>query len=108
MSTPFQSIDANTAEIPVQPLHPVGKQQTTAATQSGPKSNLEHQRDLLRQKLAAGESQTTASPTDMLMSPCTAKLQANKNVHYKRAKPLSLQSRFSMASQPGEANKENK
>jgi hypothetical protein len=85
MSTPFNNIDANTAEIPIQSLHPVGKPASAVqSSQPAPKSNLDHQRELLRQKLAAGDVKTTASPTDMLMSPCTAKLQANKNVHYKR------------------------
>ncbi|KAK9384709.1 hypothetical protein V1515DRAFT_561532 [Lipomyces mesembrius] len=60
------------------------------------------QRHVLHQKIF--EARTSfASPTDNLMSPCTAKLQAHKNRHYVKSKPQLL--RFgSLASA---ANKEN-
>lgn len=104
MTTPFQSIDTNVAEV--QPLHQEKRPQM---------SNLEHQRQLLAMKIAENDGKF-ASPTDSMMSPCTAKLQANKKRHYNkyadfehstniRAKPQSLQSRFSQVVQQSE--KEN-
>lgn len=71
MSLPFQSIDQNVAEV--QPLHQDKK----------PQSNLEHQRQLLAKKIAETDGKF-ASPTDSMMSPCTAKLQANKKRHYNK------------------------
>lgn len=69
MSTPFQSLDQNVSDV--QPLHQDKK----------PQSNLEHQRQLLAKKIAESDGKF-ASPTDSMMSPCTAKLQANKQRHY--------------------------
>ncbi len=68
MSQPFSSIDANIASE-VQPLH------------QGHLSNLELQRQILAKKIAENDGKF-ASPTDDLMSPCTAKLQANKKRQY--------------------------
>lgn len=73
MSTsPLQSIDHNISEV--QPLHQNKKVSL---------SNLEYQRQLLAKKLAESEGKF-ASPTDNMMSPCTAKLQANKKRHYNK------------------------
>ncbi|KAK9465991.1 hypothetical protein V1512DRAFT_264462 [Lipomyces arxii] len=47
------------------------------------------QKHLLHQKFF--EARTSfASPTDNLMSPCTAKLQAHKKKHYVKSKPQLL------------------
>lgn len=72
MSAPFLSLDQNISDV--QPLHQDKKPQL---------SNLEHQRQLLARKLAEKETKI-ASPTDSMMSPCTAKLQANKQRHYNK------------------------
>lgn len=69
MSAPFRSIDSNVSDL--QPLHQDKK----------PQSNLDFQRQLLAKKMA-GRDGKIASPTDSMMSPCTAKLQANKKRHY--------------------------
>ncbi|CCG82377.1 Predicted protein [Taphrina deformans PYCC 5710] len=96
MTTPFQTLDTNASDV--QPLHQDKKPQ---------QSNLEYQRQLLAKKIAESDGKF-ASPTDSMMSPCTAKLQANKKRHYTKAKPLSLQNRFSqVAKQNGEGDKEN-
>ncbi|KAG5439347.1 hypothetical protein PCK2_000845 [Pneumocystis canis] len=54
--------------------------------------NLELQRQFLQKRVAYGGN--IASPTDDLMSPTTAKLQAHKRKYYNKAKPQSLQSVF--------------
>ncbi|KTW26806.1 uncharacterized protein T551_03268 [Pneumocystis jirovecii RU7] len=54
--------------------------------------NLELQRQLLQRKIIYGGN--IASPTDDLMSPTTAKLQAHKRKYYNKAKPQSLQNMF--------------
>ncbi|KAK9234485.1 hypothetical protein V1525DRAFT_391397 [Lipomyces kononenkoae] len=60
------------------------------------------QRHRLHQKIV--EARTSfASPTDNLMSPCTAKLQAHKKSHYVKSKPQLLRFGNLAAS----ANKEN-
>ncbi|KAK9247136.1 Spo12 family protein [Lipomyces tetrasporus] len=60
------------------------------------------QRHLLHQKVF--EARTSfASPTDNLLSPCTAKLQAHKKRHYVKSKPQLL--RFGNLT--AAANKEN-
>lgn len=63
-------MDSNTNDV--QPLHQDKKPQ---------QSNLEYQRQLLAKKIAESDGKF-ASPTDSMMSPCTAKLQANKKRHY--------------------------
>ncbi|KAK9375276.1 uncharacterized protein V1513DRAFT_443332 [Lipomyces chichibuensis] len=60
------------------------------------------QRHVLHQKIFQART-SFASPTDNLMSPCTAKLQAHKKRHYVKSKPQLL--RFGSLSSA--ANKEN-
>ncbi|QSL66919.1 hypothetical protein MERGE_001306 [Pneumocystis wakefieldiae] len=55
--------------------------------------NLDLQRQFLQRKVIYGGN--IASPTDDLMSPTTAKLQAHKQKYYGKAKPQSLQNMFS-------------
>lgn len=51
-----------------------------------------------------GQAQTFASPTDSIMSPCTAKLQAHKNKHLTRTKPQML---FRQASQTEQSDEKS-
>ncbi|KAK9449811.1 uncharacterized protein V1518DRAFT_414723 [Limtongia smithiae] len=70
------------------------KQHVFQAAASGQQSM---QRQILQHKLL--EARTSfASPTDNLMSPCTAKLQAAKNRHYIKSKPQLLS--FSTLAKP--------
>ncbi|KAK9367514.1 hypothetical protein V1509DRAFT_626181 [Lipomyces kononenkoae] len=73
----------------VQPLHASGSHN--------------FQRHRLHQKIVEARS-SFASPTDNLMSPCTAKLQAHKKNHYVKSKPQLL--RFGNLAASA-ANKEN-
>lgn len=77
MNAPLQDIDCNAADV--QPLHQDKK----------PLSNLDYQRQLLAKKIAEQDPKF-ASPTDSMMSPCTAKLQANKNRHCSKYVTFSL------------------
>ncbi|KAK7207515.1 hypothetical protein BZA70DRAFT_271509 [Myxozyma melibiosi] len=62
------------------------------------------QRQILHNKFL--EARTNfASPTDNLMSPCTAKLQAHKKKHYTKTKPQLL--RFGNLATSTTADKEN-
>ncbi|KAK9381841.1 uncharacterized protein V2V93DRAFT_368016 [Kockiozyma suomiensis] len=62
------------------------------------------QRQILHNKFL--EARTNfASPTDNLMSPCTAKLQAHKKKHYTKTKPQLL--RFGNLAAVAAAGKEN-
>ncbi|KAK9473694.1 Spo12 family protein, partial [Dipodascopsis tothii] len=47
------------------------------------------QRPLFHQKVFETR-QNFASPTDNMLSPCTAKLQAHKSKHFVRGKPMRL------------------
>ncbi|BFZ59352.1 hypothetical protein YB2330_000360 [Saitoella coloradoensis] len=80
MSAPFNSIDQNLA----------------AGAASG-MSHLDLQRQLLAKKLQQNAGSSFASPTDNLMSPCTAKLQAHKKKHFAKGKPVSLAGAFAKA-----------
>ncbi|EEB06297.1 Spo12 family protein [Schizosaccharomyces japonicus yFS275] len=66
---------AEQIEVPIQPLH------------QGNLNNLHKQVFQARNVPKAGPS--FASPTDNLMSPCTAKLQAHKKKYYTKGKPVS-------------------
>ncbi|KAK9477528.1 hypothetical protein V1514DRAFT_333552 [Lipomyces japonicus] len=87
----MSSLNQGSNQEPIQPLH------------SSSASNV--QRQLLHQKLF--EARTSfASPTDNLMSPCTAKLQAHKTRHHSKGKPQRL--RFAeLVAQNANNNKEN-
>uniref|UniRef100_A0A060TCQ3 ARAD1D40480p n=1 Tax=Blastobotrys adeninivorans TaxID=409370 RepID=A0A060TCQ3_BLAAD len=70
----------------VQPLHQQPSQQ-------GPSLS----RQLLRNKAFMG--QNFASPTDSIMSPCSAKLQAQKSKHLQRKPMRSFQEALRQSSQ---------
>ncbi|KAL9118433.1 MAG: hypothetical protein Q9187_005021 [Circinaria calcarea] len=55
-----------------------------------PKS-MEYHRQVLQSRMDEDKSkQTYISPSDTIMSPCTAKLSAYKSKHFMKAKPQSL------------------
>ncbi|MCJ1429310.1 hypothetical protein MMC29_007223 [Sticta canariensis] len=58
----------------------------------GVPSSLEQHRQALRARLDAEKTKPPAyiSPSDNIMSPCTAKLSAYKSKHFLKAKPQSL------------------
>ncbi|KAL1836839.1 hypothetical protein VTJ49DRAFT_4603 [Mycothermus thermophilus] len=70
--------------------------ETTEATKSD-LSSLEHHRQVMQSKMEQGEKTTTfISPSDNIMSPCTAKLSAFRNKQVgKKVKPKSLFARAS-------------
>ncbi|KAH7264314.1 hypothetical protein FSOLCH5_010172 [Fusarium solani] len=53
--------------------------------------SMEYHRQMLQSKMAQEESTTQyVSPSDNIMSPCTAKINALRNKHASKAKPKSL------------------
>ncbi|KAG5518958.1 hypothetical protein PMAC_002489 [Pneumocystis sp. 'macacae'] len=80
MTYPFETFNMEIEDTSIQPMH---------------QGNLELQRRLLQKKIIYGGN--IASPTDDLMSPTTAKLQAHKRKYYNKAKPQSLQNMFTQA-----------
>ncbi|KAF8428613.1 hypothetical protein EV426DRAFT_278616 [Tirmania nivea] len=68
-------------------------------------ANLDLQRQLLQQKLAEKELSCLASPTDSMMSPCSKKLQQQKQRVFGKPKPRLLAQAFAQAA--AEKDKEN-
>lgn len=68
-------------------------------------ANLDLQRQLLQQKLAEKELSCLASPTDSMMSPCSKKLQQQKQRVFGKPKPRLLAKAFAKAAE--EKEKEN-
>ncbi|MCJ1371610.1 hypothetical protein MMC20_002829 [Loxospora ochrophaea] len=63
---------------------------TKAEADNQPKT-MEYHRQVLKSRMEEDKSkQTYVSPSDNIMSPCTAKLSAYKNKHFMKAKPQSL------------------
>ncbi|KAI9791950.1 MAG: hypothetical protein M1816_003219 [Peltula sp. TS41687] len=64
---------------------------TTTIKASGPAKSLDYHRQMLQSKLNGDNAtQKYVSPSDGIMSPCTAKLSAYRNKHFMKAKPQSL------------------
>ncbi|KAK9462810.1 uncharacterized protein V1516DRAFT_689689 [Lipomyces oligophaga] len=87
------------------PAPPRNQESVRPLHTSGDSANV-MQRQILHNRFL--EARTNfASPTDNLMSPCTAKLQAHKMKHYTKSKPQLLRfSQFAAESTPI-ATKEN-
>ncbi|KAG8698568.1 hypothetical protein FRC08_005834 [Ceratobasidium sp. 394] len=60
-----------------------------AAQQNSGSAHLAGAKALLAQKLAQQNNPTTASPTDNLMTPATAKISQMKKKHFTKGKPIS-------------------
>ncbi len=84
---------------PIPSSHPImtdrrNSQPVVEAMHQGAASGDVDQRQLLQKKLSGaangGGGTTFASPTDTLMSPCTAKLNAQKRKHFNKHKPVSF------------------
>ncbi|TIC99037.1 hypothetical protein CDEST_04797 [Colletotrichum destructivum] len=52
--------------------------------------SMEYHRQVLQSKMAQEKSKTYISPSDNIMSPCTAKLSALRNKQVGKVKPKSL------------------
>ncbi|EAQ86473.1 hypothetical protein CHGG_07726 [Chaetomium globosum CBS 148.51] len=57
--------------------------------------SMEHHRQVFQSKMEQGENKTFISPSDTIMSPCTAKLSAFRNKQVGKGKPKSLFARAS-------------
>jgi len=52
--------------------------------------SMEHHRQVFQSKMEQGENKTFISPSDNIMSPCTAKLSAFRSKQVGKVKPKSL------------------
>jgi hypothetical protein len=52
--------------------------------------SMEHHRQVFQSKMEQGENKTFISPSDNIMSPCTAKLSAFRSKQVGKGKPKSL------------------
>jgi len=52
--------------------------------------NMEYHRQMLQSKIQEPSQKDLVSPSDNIMSPCTAKINALRNKHAFKAKPKSL------------------
>ncbi|OAA36283.1 Spo12 [Metarhizium rileyi] len=52
--------------------------------------SMEYHRQVFQSKMAAEPTKQYVSPSDNIMSPCTAKINALRNKHASKAKPRSL------------------
>ncbi|KAG5943974.1 hypothetical protein E4U59_007728 [Claviceps monticola] len=52
--------------------------------------SMEYHRQVFHSKMAAEPTQPYVSPSDNIMSPCTAKINALRNKHINKIKPKSL------------------
>ncbi|KAK5662759.1 hypothetical protein OQA88_6166 [Cercophora sp. LCS_1] len=64
--------------------------QVDAETGKPDVKSMEYHRQVLQSKMEQGESKTYISPSDTIMSPCTAKLSAFRNKQVGKVKPKSL------------------
>ncbi|KAI4132908.1 MAG: hypothetical protein LQ347_002383 [Umbilicaria vellea] len=63
----------------------------TKPTDANKPQSMEYHRQVLQSRLEENKAQQTyISPSDTIMSPCTAKLSAYKSKHFMKAKPQSL------------------
>ncbi|TDZ22565.1 hypothetical protein Cob_v004495 [Colletotrichum orbiculare MAFF 240422] len=65
--------------------------------------SMEYHRQVLHNKMAQEKSKTYISPSDNLMSPCTAKLNALRNKQVGKVKPKSLFAQTSAKKLEGDA-----
>jgi hypothetical protein len=65
--------------------------------------SMEYHRQIFQSKIQEPESKTYVSPSDNIMSPCTAKITALRNKHASKAKPKSLFAQASAKKLRGES-----
>ncbi|KAL7409480.1 hypothetical protein BDY24DRAFT_403221 [Mrakia frigida] len=84
------------AAVVVQPLAPLanGGNAPSAITMGNQMGA--GQKALLMKRMAPGKP-SMVSPTDNMMSPCTAKLAGTKKKHFSKGKPFALAGSFSAA-----------
>ncbi|EFZ04417.2 spo12-like protein [Metarhizium robertsii ARSEF 23] len=64
--------------------------------------SMEYHRQVFQSKMAAETTKQYVSPSDNIMSPCTAKINALRNKHASKAKPKSLFAQASVKKLNGE------
>ncbi|GAB0141776.1 hypothetical protein EsHS_00002356 [Epichloe bromicola] len=64
--------------------------------------SMEYHRQVFQSKMAAEPTKQYVSPSDNIMSPCTAKINALRNKHASKAKPKSLFAQASVKKLTGE------
>ncbi|CAH0017266.1 unnamed protein product [Clonostachys rhizophaga] len=65
--------------------------------------SMEYHREVLKSKMEERSSKQYVSPSDNIMSPCSAKLNALRNKHASKAKPKSLFAQASAKKLQGES-----
>lgn len=71
--------------------HMIAQNQSGIETDAKPDiMSLEHHRQVLQSKMEQDENKTFISPSDNIMSPCTAKLSAFRSKQVGKVKPKSL------------------
>ncbi|KAI0123039.1 hypothetical protein BJ170DRAFT_123028 [Xylariales sp. AK1849] len=71
-------------------VHNVPAAQSDAANGKPDVKSMEYHRQVLQSKIEEDNKTTYISPSDTIMSPCTAKLNAFRNKQVGKAKPKSL------------------
>ncbi|KAH6686315.1 hypothetical protein F5X68DRAFT_232480 [Plectosphaerella plurivora] len=69
---------------------PVGNEKNLTAGGKADVKSMEYHRQMLQNKMAREETTSYISPSDNIMSPCTAKLTALRNKQIGKVKPKSL------------------
>lgn len=72
------------------PLATANEAAQKPAGEKAPIKSMEYHRQVLQSKIDANETHQYISPSDNIMSPCTAKLNAFRNKQVGKAKPKSL------------------
>ncbi|KAL8710982.1 MAG: hypothetical protein Q9220_004581 [cf. Caloplaca sp. 1 TL-2023] len=86
-TSPLKSRDVNTSS----PTKPTGQKSTTDSTTAEKPKSMEYHRQVLQSRLDEENAKSTyISPSDMIMSPATKKLEALKGKRFGKAKPQSL------------------
>ncbi|KAB5563016.1 hypothetical protein GE09DRAFT_1219598 [Coniochaeta sp. 2T2.1] len=81
MSNVLSTKDANASIVGTTVQDPTAK---------GDVKSMEYHRQVLQNKMEQDKGQTYISPSDNIMSPCTAKLSAFRNKQVGKVKPKSL------------------
>ncbi|RDA94211.1 hypothetical protein CP533_0600 [Ophiocordyceps camponoti-saundersi (nom. inval.)] len=74
----------------------------TAPEQEKDVKSMEYHRQVFQSKMAEDKSGKYVSPSDNIMSPCSAKINALRNKHAAKAKPKSLFAQASAKKLSGE------
>ncbi|PQK14899.1 hypothetical protein BB8028_0005g04190 [Beauveria bassiana] len=78
------------------------EQQQQQTAQSKDVKSMDYHRQVFQSKMAQEPTQQYVSPSDNIMSPCSAKINALRNKHVSKAKPKSLFAQASAKKLSGE------